>query len=336
MSDKSNKNEISHKKLEAYLLYGQSVELIRLYNQELKMINVEKIKENNLVTEQYYLVDKKWLDNYKISLEFNLVKEDAEQYQYDSYEIFKTKITNRLKKNMQKKTLKIDPPKLEQELLADYEILIPKNFVLVRKEIFESSFLKSVLTYDVIICEKNIFIFDNKSEYSKTDNIFICSMKFNEDNDDIIDFVIDVDDILILNKQYAIEEKKYFFEMIKEGKGVKNYLKKRKLNDNKLGKQLIYGNNNINNGILFKVRNKNPEEEKISEMFLNEYIIKKYPEIKYKKGITKIILNSILNESKVAINRTSIQQNSKCITIYGNLYYYLNENDNNCFISQYQ
>ena len=329
MSDKSNKNEISQKKLEAYLLYGQSLELIKLYNQE--------FGEKFLEKEKFYLVDKKWLDNYKINLEFNLIKEDAEQYQYDSYEIFKSKITSRLKRNTTKKPLKIDPPELDKELLTDYGILMPKNFVLVKKEILESSFLKSVLTYDIIIGEKNIFIFDNKSENSKTDNIFICSMKFNEDNDDITDFVIDVDDILILNKQFAVEEKKYFFEIIKDGKGINNYFKARKLNNNKLGEQLIYGNNDINIGILFKVRNKkNKEEENINEMFLNEYIIKKYPQDIYKKSITKIILNSILNESKVENNQSSIQQNSKCITIYGNLYYYLNENDNNCFISQYQ
>ena len=329
MSDKSNKNEISQKKLEAYLLYGQSLELIKLYNQE--------FGEKFLEKEKFYLVDKKWLDNYKINLEFNLIKEDAEQYQYDSYEIFKSKITSRLKRNTTKKPLKINPPELDKELLTDYGILMPKNFVLVKKEILESSFLKSVLTYDIIIGEKNIFIFDNKSENSKTDNIFICSMKFNEDNDDITDFVIDVDDILILNKQFAVEEKKYFFEIIKDGKGINNYFKARKLNNNKLGEQLIYGNNDINIGILFKVRNKkNKEEENINEMFLNEYIIKKYPQDIYKKSITKIILNSILNESKVENNQSSIQQDSKCITIYGNLYYYLNENDNNCFISQYQ
>ena len=329
MSNKKNKNQINREKLEAYLLYGQSLELIKLYNQE--------FVENFLEKEKFFLVDKKWLDNYKINLEFNLIKEDAEQYQYDSYEIFKSKITSRLKRNTTKKPLKINPPKLEQELLTDYGILMPKNFVLVKKEILESSFLKSVLTYDIIIGEKNIFIFDNKSENSKTDNIFICSMKFNEDNDDITDFVIDVDDILILNKQFAVEEKKYFFEIIKDGKGINNYFKARKLNNNKLGEQLIYGNNDINIGILFKVRNKiNQVEEKINEMFLNEYIIKKYPQDIYKKSITKIILNSILNESKVENNQSSIQQNSKCITIYGNLYYYLNENDNNCFISQYQ
>jgi len=329
MSNKKNKNQINSEKLEAYLLYGQSLELIKLYNQE--------FGENFLEKEKFFLVDKKWLDNYKINLEFNLIKEDAEQYQYDSYEIFKSKITSRLKRNTTKKPLKINPPKLEQELLTDYGILMPKNFVLVKKEILESSFLKSFLTYDIIIGEKNIFIFDNKSENSKTDNIFICSMKFNEDNDDITDFVIDVDDILILSKQFAVEEKKYFFEIIKDGRGIKNYFKTRKLNNNKLGEQLIYGNNDINVGILFKVRNKiNQEEEKINEMFLNEYIIKKYPQDIYKKSITKIILNSILNESKVENNQSSIQQNSKCITIYGNLYYYLNENDNNCFISQYQ
>ena len=67
MSDKSNKNEISQKKLEAYLLYGQSLELIKLYNQE--------FGENFLEKEKFFLVDKKWLDNYKINLEFNLIKE---------------------------------------------------------------------------------------------------------------------------------------------------------------------------------------------------------------------------------------------------------------------
>ena len=331
MFDKNNKNEISQRKLEAYLLYGQSLELIRLYNQE--------FGEKFLAKEKYYLIDKKWLDDYKISIEYNSIKDDAEQYQYDPYEIFKSKITSRLKKNMQKKPLKIDPPKLEHELLADYEILMPKNFVLVKREILESSFLKSVLTYEVIIGEKNIFILDNKNENSKTDNLFICSMKFNEDSDDITDFVIDVDDILILNKQFAQKEKKIFFEMIKDGKGVKNYFKKRKLNNNKLGEQYIYSNSNdnINIGVLFKARNnKNLEEEKFSEIFLNEYIKKRYPEDIYKKTVTKLILNSILNESKLEKNRPSIQKNSKCITIYGNLYYYLNDNDNNCFISQYQ
>ena len=309
MSDKSNKNEISQKKLEAYLLYGQSLELIKLYNQE--------FGEKFLEKEKFYLVDKKWLDNYKINLEFNLIKEDAEQYQYDSYEIFKSKITSCLKRNTTKKPLKINPPELDKELLTDYGILMPKNFFLVKKEILESSFLKSVLTYDIIIGEKNIFIFDNKSENSKTDNIFICSMKFNEDNDDITDFVIDVDDILILNKQFAVEEKKYFFELVKDGKGVNNYFNIRKLNNNKLGEQIIYGNNNINIGILFRVRNnKNTkEEEEISEIFLNEYITKKYTQDIYKKSITKIFLNSILNQSKASNNRSSIQQNSKCITI---------------------
>ena len=120
-----------------YLLYGQSLELIRLYNQE--------FGEKFLEKEKYYLVGKKWLDDYKNSLEFNLIKEDAEKYQYDSYEIFKSKITSRLKKgltNITKKPLKIDPPDLNQKLLADYEILIPKNFVLVKKRNFRIFFFK--------------------------------------------------------------------------------------------------------------------------------------------------------------------------------------------------
>ena len=109
------------------------------------------------------------------------------------------------------------------------------------------------------------------------------------------------------------------------------------MND-KLGPQNITGgnNNNINIGVLFKVRNnKNVKEEKINEGFLNEYIKKRYYENGVNRSNTETILNSILENKNKIENRPSVQKNSKCITIYGNLYYYLNNNDNNCFISEY-
>ena len=72
------------------------------------------------------------------------------------------------------------------------------------------------------------------------------------------------------------------------------------------------------------------EEKKISEKFLNEYLNKVNP-----KKSTEIIFNSIdeINISNFSMQK---QNNSKCITIYGNLYYYLNnDNDDNCEISEY-
>lgn len=327
MEDMIIENEISKKKLPCYLLYGQALELHRLYYQELGIKHLTPLKK-------YYLIDKKWLDEYKIANEYNSVLQDAEQYQYDDYNTFKSKIMSRLKKNSQKKSLKIDSPKLEQGLIQDYNILFPKNFVPVIKEIFSESFLNYTSSNEVIIGEKNIFIFDNESqkENSKTDNIFICSIQFNEDNDDITDFHLNVDEILILYKNFAINEKKFFFKCIQYGFGIKNYYKVKGLNDKSLGEQFIYDEIGQNVGVYYRVRNtKNPEEDKINEAFLIEYVNKKYPE---DKRFTNIVLGAIGNES---LNENIIQapKKAKCITIKGNLYEYFNNNyENNCFISE--
>lgn len=327
---KNNNNfDIDRKKHEAYLLYGQALDIHRSYYQEFgdKLLNGLK--------EKYFLVDKNWLDYYKSVYDYNSIIQDAEQYQYDDYETFKSKISNRLKNN-NKKALKIESPKLEQELLSDYEILIPKNFVIVKREIFESYFLKFDLSYDIIIGEKNIFIFDKQKENSKYDNLFICSIQYNEYSDDITDFYVNVDYILILNKGYdASEEKKIFFKLIKNGQGVKHYLKEKKLNIRNYGVQNIFrGNNKKEVGVFYNIRNKKNTsyENKISELFANEYLKKKF-QIEYNPNLNENSLNS-LDRHSVSINRNK----SKCITIYGNLYYYLREdnNENNFSISEYR
>ena len=151
MEDRNNIQQIYNKKVELYLLYGQTMNLLKLYYQDLGEKKVKDIKE------KYYLIDKKWLDNYKIQNNFDLIKADAEKYgyQYDDYETFKSKIINRFQTNPQKKSLKIEPTKLESEILSDYNILLPKNFFLVKREVFDSSFLNYDSLYDVVIGEKN-------------------------------------------------------------------------------------------------------------------------------------------------------------------------------------
>lgn len=329
MEDNINKNEIGKKKLELFLLYGQALDIHRTYYQEFgdKILNTLK--------EKYFLIDKNWLDNYKETNDYDSIKKFAEQYQYEDYSSFKSNIMNHLRKNNNKKALKIEAPKLEQELLADYQILIPKNFVIVKREIFEDFFLSNHLSYEIIIGEQNIFIFDKRTEISRSDNIFICSIKFNEYSDDITNFYVNVDFILILNKELASEEKTNFFEAIKNGRGVKNYFRMRNLDSEYHGAQIIVGNFNQKIGILYKIsNNKNKlEEKKLFEKLCNEYVDKIYP-----RNVTEFILNS-MNERINSVNQINIipfRNKSKCITIYGNLYSCLRDNDfNNCSISEY-
>ena len=330
MEDEINNNEIFSKKLSLYLIYAQALEIHKLYFEELGE------KKLNKVMEKYFLIDKNWLDEYKYRNDYFQIIQDAEQNKKDDYKTFKSKINEKLKKNI-KKTLKIEAPKLIQELLSDYGILIPKNFVIVKKEIFESYFLKLNLLYDVIIGEKNIFIFDKKTENSKFENIFVCSIQYNENNDDITDFNIVIDYILIFNKEYASEGKKNFFELIINGHGINNYFIRKRLDNKLYGEQNIFGELNQMYGFLFKIKNnKNFEEEKkIFEGFFNQYIKKVYPD-DYKK-ITEVVIDSI-KESDNKIDMLPSVNNSKCITIYGNLYYYMENKykENNCEISEFE
>jgi hypothetical protein len=300
MEEGLNINENNKKKLELFLLYGQALDIHRSYYQEFgQQINKDQKK-------QYYLIDKTWLDQYKSDYNYDSIIPEAENYQYDDYQTFKSKIMDKFHKNNNKKALKISYPKAEEELISDYGVMLPKNFVIVKKEIFESYFL-NYIAYDVIIGERNIFILDKKRENTKFDNLFICSIKYDDYSDDITNFNVNVDYILIFYKEFTVEEKGMFFELIKNGKGI----------------------------YLFTIKNYNSylEEKKISEKFLNEYIDKVNP-----KRATELILNS---NDEMIISKNSMQNhnnnnNSKCITIYGDLYYYLkDDNDDNCQISEY-
>ena len=326
MEERININENNKRKLEVFLLYGQALDIHRSYYQEFGDRSI------NSMIEKYYLIDKTWLDKYKSENNYDLIIPDVEHYNSDDYQTFKSKIMNRFKKNNNKKALKISYPRLKGEVIPEYQIMVPENFVIVKKEIFESYFLNFESTYGVIIGETNIFIFDIKTENSKFDNIYICSIKYDDYSDDITNFKVNVDYLLIFKKEFTVEERGNFFDLIKNGKGINNYFKIKKLNNKKYGEQPIYGNNKQKVGYLFSTtNNKNYlEEKKISEKFLNEYLNKVNP-----KKSTEIIFNSIdeINISNFSMQK---QNNSKCITIYGNLYYYLNnDNDDNCEISEY-
>ena len=180
---------IEEKKLEMSLLYEQSIEIIKLYHQE--------IKKNKINILKYYIVPKKWLDNYKLKNNYDSIKEEIPF----SENINKNKINIDLNEELNSlESLK------EKEFIEKYKIYYPKNFTLVKKEIFNS--LKEINLYEVIFGEKNIFIFDNNIE-NKNKNIFICSLNYENDfRKDITDFFINVDSIIIIDENRKDKEMK--------------------------------------------------------------------------------------------------------------------------------
>ena len=308
------------KKLEMSLLYTQSIEIVKLYHQE--------IKKNILNILKYYIVPKKWLDNYKSKNNYDSNKEEIP-----------------FSDNINQKKINID---LNEEInsieslketgsIEKYKICYPKNFTLVKKEIFNN--LNEIYLYEVIIGEKNIFIFDNNKE-SKDKNIFICSLNYeNNYRDDITNFFINVDSIIIIDENRKDKEVEKLFNFISEKKGIKNYYKERNINVSNTGEQIIYNKEEEKIGIFYKLLNGgNLNEIKIQDNDLMDYLHNSNSS--NKRGITKIGIKAILNSKNIKEKEENkIKDKSKCITIYGDIYYYLKKNEiknDNFSVSEYK
>ena len=113
----------------------------------------------------------------------------------------------------------------------------------------------------------------------------------------------------------------------------------KKLNNKGYGVQDILGNYARNVGKFYNLKNNNniDKDNNITNYFSMEYLKKVYPN-DFK--ITEVILNNFGSkhiEINHDSNKLSLRNVSKCITIFGNLYYYLNDNNkkDNCTISEY-
>ena len=310
---------IEEKKLEMSLLYNQSIEIIKLYHQE--------IKKNILNILKYYIVPKKWLDNYKSKNNYDSIKEEIP-----------------FSENINQKKINIDlngeinslESLKETECIEKYKIFYPKNFTLVKKEIFNS--LNEIYLYEVIFGEKNIFIFDNNKE-NKNKNLFICSLNYEKDfREDITDFFINVDSIIIIDENRKDKEIVKLFNFISEKKGIKNYYKERNINVSNIGKQIIYDNEEEKIGIFYQLLN-DGKFNKIKDNDLIEYLNTKNSN--NNKNITKIGIKLICNNHKEEKKNEEkeAKNKSKCITIYGDIYYYLKKNEiknDNFSISEYK
>ena len=307
------------KKLEMSLLYNQSIEIIKLCHQE--------IKKNLINILQYYIVPKKWLDSYKLKNNYYSIKE----------EIPFSDNQNKINIDLNEELNSLESLK-ETELIEKYNICYPKNFTLVKKEILNS--LNEIYLYDVIFGEKNIFIFDNNKE-NKNKTIFICSLNYENDyRYDITDFFINIDSIIIIDENRKDKEIEKLFNYISEKKGIKNYYKQRSIKVSNLGEQIIYNKEEAKIGIFYQLSNGgNLNDNKIQENDLMDYLNNNNSN--NKKSCTKIGISAIFNNSKKGkeMEKINIKNKSKCITIYGDIYYYLKKNESkneNFSISEYK
>ena len=327
-----NINQLNTSQTKMCLLYAQSIEIQKLYYQT--------IRENTLNYLKYYLLPKKWLDELKYKYNYSYMKKQISALDCSDYIVFKQNLlkNNAKNSNNNNNNFMNEFQSIENYMEKKYSSLnhfnYPYNFVLVREDIFEDMNINKKLLYDLIIGEENIFIIDNKND-NKNKNIFICSISYDKFNEDISEFIVNVDGFLILNEKKKTKETKRLIKYISDNKGIKNYYKERNINITSYEEQIIIDKEGEEVGKFFKIQQK--QEYLTPDIFLDEYINqtmnqndKVHENIEGDGKITEILLNenfgSKFNKIKESEKKS---KTSKCISIKGDIYYYISRDRNN-------
>ena len=316
-----NINQLNINQKEIYLLYAQSIELQYLYN-----LTIEKNNYNSL---QYYLIPKKWLDFLKSKYNYSSIKQEIKQEDCLNYDQFKQNISKIINNNYNLyQELNLIENYIEKKYIPKYKINYPEDFIPVRKDIFGN--LDDDLLYEIIIGEGNIFIFDNNKQ-NPNKNIFICSINYEKENEDISEFEVNIDSIIILDDKKKIKEKKKLLQYISGNKGIKNYYKERNIDPNRFGEQIIYDKEDDEIGIFYNCKNKE-DKYQTPDCFMEEYINKlippkeEEPENK-QNNYTEMKLDGVFG--KKYKNEQPKPKKLKCVTIHGDIYYYLKQRNKN-------
>lgn len=287
---------------EIALLYLQSLEILTLYEQPIPKDTFNPCK--------YYLLPKKWLDDYKIKNNYNIIKKqigDILDYnEYKSQLINNSySINDKFENSLYSQREGI--PQIEKNVkIIGENIEYPIDFFPVKEEV-----LKNILNnnndflYELIIGENNIFIIDNKSKK----NIFICSIKSEkEDDDDNNDnFIVNVDFIIEYNeeKRFQKEMEKYIIDK----KGFQQYCQIRKLKPKKNEMQDILDLEGDKIGILYTI-NENIYEVPDNNINNNNNLNQNLNLINDNTLETKIDFKKINLFSENSINKSNVNLNN--------------------------
>ena len=198
INNNSNKSKNQIKTCQMKLLFTQTRELHERYKQK----NLERFSN------YYVLVDKNWLDDYKQNNDYDEIVEELESTEgYNDYLTVKKNLLEELDINENDlKTIGAGEENLiniERQNLKEYELNVPKNIELVRKDFIEDCFglsLERDLDERLYIGYKTVII----SAKGKKNSFYCCSL--NEDERDDKNFSLKVDYILIFENEGIIND----------------------------------------------------------------------------------------------------------------------------------
>ena len=239
------------------LLFFQTKELKRLYENRMK-----------LSPEQYRLVNKEWLDNYKNRYNYNEAIQNFNSFEYCSnYYNFKYKISQQLNINENIITNEdyniINNCQIEKEKYqSNFEI--PINIELVKEQFLQDCNLGNIgfPMCNVYIGDRIIFVIDDQRDSIA----YNCSLIETQTNN--YNFLIQVNSILIFPKSQILIEQ--LDNIISEG--FNNYLNKRNIIINSNEQQKIIDSKNLNPiGFFINIKKNNDSNIQNNKIYQKNY-----------------------------------------------------------------
>ena len=234
------------------LLYAQTKELHKAFNHKMELSPLK-----------YYLVSKKWVDDYKLKYNYNNVVEKLKnsskfnEYYSAKVELNMTKIDKNRFTTMDVEKIIDNFFSCELIHVKEYEIDIPKNIELVYEKFFEdclnNSNMMGFKNTEVYVGNQDILINDEENKA-----LYCCSLVKSDDNN--FNFEVKVEYLLLFA---SIDDKNDQVGAMVDLDGLNNYLKKVNIDINKKGQQnLVVRGKRI--GFFLKM------EEKSDDIFNNE------------------------------------------------------------------
>ena len=276
----------------------------------------------NLSDKYYYLVNKNWLDQYKSKNNYNKISEIFSNFNdWSDYKDFKEKSMNlftikeneiekednetnhdiiRKKINTQKD--KLDKYKLNYSING--ELIIDSFF----KENISSS--RDYPQLEVFIGSKNILILDEENDK------FVYSYSLIQHPDNINNFYIEINNVLIFNDVNIIEEE---LKEIASNYDINNYLIKKNIDIKCNAEQNIYNSEGNKIGLFLNPRKIDESKEPINPIYynlnqnkekLNSFSVLKQKKMKINNNNSiDINKNNNFNENNINTNYYSVCDN---------------------------
>ena len=213
----SKKEEEKYKKYKLSLLYIQTKELRKLYENQMEII-----------PKYYYLVNKKWLDDYKKENNYKIIVEECQNFDnwkdYDDFKKKRLKLLN-IKEEEVKREFKEQDVEKAKIINTEIKIFEQKFKYNINGELIKDNFfLENIINsrdftqYEVLIGNKTILINDEENEN------YVYSYSLNEDLENEDNFFIEIKSVLMFQNSKSMEEE---IKEIISSNGLKNYLIKK-------------------------------------------------------------------------------------------------------------